>query len=110
MTTKEVLLRAADLIEQNDLCKGVMAQMPDGQTSGYLSARATCFCVVGALSRTCYALEYTWLDVGRFAVSAIKGYLGLPDDYLLSQWNDEPERTKEDVVAALRGAAGTLPF
>lgn len=64
-------------------------------------------CAVGALRN----VGATWLQ-SVDASKALLRYLGLPTQasdaqnaYAIAGWNDKMTRTKEDVVAALRGAA-----
>jgi hypothetical protein len=116
--TADILERAADLIERAPkLLKGlffsydgwidenghedIQFEMTDEQRG------AQCYCTMGAVKKL------TVLD--RVPAVALATYLGLP--YVsyrgtysnaasaVYAWNDRPERTKEEVVQALRGAA-----
>ncbi|MFF4818101.1 hypothetical protein ACFY2K_26355 [Kitasatospora sp. NPDC001309] len=98
--------KAADLIDANGLAK-----------KAYKDAEG-CFCTLGALNA---ALDngFTGSETGEPGI-AHEGmnewlnYVGhlasvLPDGYTdVPEWNDEPERTKEEVSAFLRKAAADL--
>ena len=91
MTTREVLLKAADIIEEKGWYQGNMIG-PKGE-----------LCMLGALNvASDYSLEY-------FNVrTVVRDHLHISvkdKSFSLSNWNDAPERTKEEVIAALRGAA-----
>ncbi|MCA1841294.1 MAG: hypothetical protein LC723_13390 [Actinobacteria bacterium] len=119
MTPKEVLLAAADLIENAPkLAKGVFVADADllddegyfctgpFQDSDGVSATA-CYCSEGAIM---YAPGNCWGKMCRYrgdrdpATIRLAAYLGLRPS-LIPLWNDAPERTKEEVVQAMRAAA-----
>jgi hypothetical protein len=90
VTGPEVLLAAADHIERHGLAKGVFAD-DDGRC-----------CTRGAI------LVVTDGTGSGPACDALGRSLGLKDHDLLNdiaRWNDAPERTAPEVVAALRAAA-----
>lgn len=68
---------------------------------------AACFCVMGAIERVGYDL---WrADVADYKVmsAAVQEALEAAGDIagdLLHEWNDHPDRTKEEVVALLDAA------
>lgn len=89
MNTSEILAKAADLIDERGHCKRVSEDL-DGR-----------LCVYGALRK---ATEQ-FVDQDRVfgaAAERISEHLG---GDLVAIWNDYPERTKEEVVSALRSAA-----
>lgn len=91
MTTREVLLAAADEIERDGWCQG-RAHSRDGR-----------HCALGALGGAApdqMAFDSAkhvlsrWLDVSLFGG--------------IQHWNDQGERTATDVIAALRAAADSV--
>jgi hypothetical protein len=77
------LLKAAEYIEEHGWC----------QRS--IGAKGGPACVIGAVH----------FSGGKIAaLNAVERVIGRPD---LIRWNDEPGRTKAEVVKALRGAAFT---
>ena len=119
MTAANVLLRAANAIETGRVTWG---------RRFFIDPASGCRCALGALT---YAVAPEDLDGDPFNLPAPLGMLtyeaaellanylineqGAPrcmdDEYgfdvveTVGSWNDEPERTKADVVAALRAAA-----
>jgi len=81
----KILLEAADYIEQHGWCQKVYQ-------NGLGNA-----CIMGALLR----VARTTSGDGKI-MSRLRKYLGVTS---LENWNDASGRTKEQVVAALRGAA-----
>ena len=64
---------------------------------------ATCFCVVGAISKVS-GLEPVQVERSG-ANQALLKVINHPDDAGIVYWNDTPGRTQAEVVAALRAAA-----
>ena len=93
LDVRGVLLRAADLIEQRGLCKG-MQQDELGR-----------LCIAGAvlLASDCY-IGSAHNEAGLLAVDRFLRHIG-SDDCGPAPWNNAPERTQAEVVAALRAAA-----
>lgn len=96
----EVLAKAADLIEPEGCwTQGASAKNAAGQplgAGGSAGSAAVCWCMVGALLRAGMTkMDTTALDYARRAVPATG----------VSMWNDAPERTQAEVVAALRKAS-----
>lgn len=83
ITWQEVLLRAADLIEKDGWCRGT-----------YHRGRG--HCIVGAVTKV-----VPWGPLGRQAVTELTLHLGVPAIW----YNDDSDRTREEVVAAMRAAA-----
>ena len=99
MTTREILLKAADLIEpEGKWTQGAYARTVDGTSQLVPNDASCCFCAVGALIR----LGGTLSD--RVATDACL-VLGRVLRCRVSDWNDDPRRTQAEVVAALRKAA-----
>lgn len=93
---RDALLRAADLIEERGWCQNHSAIDAAGVECVYPEAVA--FCAGGAINYVAdIETYYTACDLLDKAVGM--GDLG----YIT--WNDDPERTKAEVVARLREAA-----
>lgn len=84
---RDTLLKAADRIERDGHHKG----------SAYDPVSRNRFCLVGAIT-----MEAGHHDIFRAAAKLFESHLGRHD---IVAWNDAPERTKEEVVSALRAAA-----
>jgi hypothetical protein len=97
-TVSQILNEAADLLEQ----PGAWTQGKDARNelgAGTYSAdlRACSFCILGAIRRVGGTGHDRWKAVGALCRS-----LGIEN---IAEWNDAPERTQEEVVAALRASA-----
>jgi hypothetical protein len=92
------LNRAADIIEQTGWTQGAFAIDAAGNPVTALSPTATCYCTIGAIRKA--AGGHTRV-IAR-ANAALCEHLGIRDT---ADWNDTAGRTREEVVAALRGAA-----
>ena len=93
VTRRDVLHRAADLLEEFGWCQGHFAKTVDGRAVSAHSHDAVLFCAVGALAKAARDL------------SAAAGETNFGLDTDLSAWNDERGRTKAEVVSRLRAAA-----
>lgn len=112
MDASETLSRAADLLEKPGAwMQGDFWRLADGVTYekavdyGVVEdAEPVCFCAYGAIS---YARGI--IDCNQDDTMAIEPFLGAAigdmTPFALSTWNDAPERTQAEVVAALRQAA-----
>lgn len=105
--TAVVLDRAAALCERG-WTQGTAARYDDGSPAEcYRDNDAVCWCAIGAISRASYETEgearvlynASELALIEWSVSAVSGYNSI------TAWNDAPERTQAEVVAALREAA-----
>jgi hypothetical protein len=92
VTTRDVLHRAADLLEEFGWCRFVQAQNEKGEQVDITDSEVVEFCMVGAYWRAAIDLDASCPDLSG---------LGGRD----ARWNNEPERTKEEVVAWLRESA-----
>lgn len=127
MTPAEVLTRAADLIEAAPkLAKGVYNAYAieldeHGRESGvhvpwdeYDNAGPLCYCAIGAMARAVgKPAVMAHLDPDYLsAATSLARTLGAPNGTMdiiegaIFLWNDAPGRTKDEVVQALRTAAG----
>ena len=85
MTPQEVLLKAAEYIEEHGWCQHAFGE-PDGRV-----------CLEGAINRTAYN--------GSERDAAVRRMIGHLNGQTPAFWNDMRGRTKEEVIAALREAA-----
>lgn len=90
LTIKEHLLRAADLLET----KGWIQEQVKSEKG---------FCAMGAIYETC-ELDEVNNDCSCFLCVGVLRKV----HEQLSDWNDEPGRTKEEVIALLREEAAKL--
>lgn len=99
VTTRDVLHRAADLLEEFGWGQG-----QECQSGNLMAGGAYGFCVGGAVRRARSEL----LGIGREEdVYVWAGFHGLRD-VVNPNWNDVPGRTKAEVVTRLRDAANAL--
>ena len=93
-----LLLEAAQYIREHGHVKGSLHET-DGRV-----------CVVGAINMVHCGRAYSLCDraanENNFAARrAMRDFLGLTEDYNLVSWNNALERTADEVIAALEGAA-----
>ncbi len=93
MTTEEVLVATRDLI-QKGWTQNVYARDANGRMVPYGGPGAVCWCLSGALHTVTLGNPNV-----RFmeAHAAIKAVIGWP----MAPWNDQPERTQQDVLDAI---------
>lgn len=91
MTPAEVLRKAADVIREQGHCKGVYST-EDGRV-----------CVYGAINTA--AGHWPVFEGDDYVVDTACRTLMRHLDYDVVYWNDAPERTAEEVIAALEKAA-----
>lgn len=97
-TTVEILREARGYIERG-WTQGAFARDGDGHKVAFEHPAAGCFCALGAIERaeggdTSYASGQR----ARFSLRAVIG------SNLIGEWNDAPERTKEEVLSAFSRA------
>jgi hypothetical protein len=92
----DVLNRAADLIEP----EGRWGRDDYGYYGPDSDSDMGCYCLIGAIAKA--AARAPFLVENDDAIAAI---LGFKHGYEIPRWNDEPDRTQAEVVAALRAAA-----
>lgn len=108
-TWRDILMRAADLIEEHGLAKHTTLD-----SEGRMCARGAIMLafnpncpVYGTSGRPSWPKWGCGVGVLREADAQLASYLGLlPDWENVASWNNHVSRTQEEVVAALRGAAG----
>ena len=92
--TKRTLKRAVAIIELRGWCQDRFRDF-DGRC-----------CIVGAIAEASYENDPAiWNDTELTAKKRVRDHLGLSEVLDLMQWNDAPERKKEEVIAALKAAA-----
>lgn len=98
--TSKILLAAADLIRENGLCRG---RRFDGKS----------YCMHGAVDKVLggqmpEAEERVMTHVGKYLDSKginYRGIFGFSLAWDISYWNNKPERTAQQVIDVLEGAA-----
>lgn len=108
----EVLSKAADLIEpEGAWTQGAQARNKRGQRVADSAKNAVCFCASGAIWRAARKAGVAGLSSSggsiindaHVALSTVINGRSL--SARIPDWNDAPERTQAEVVAALRQAA-----
>ena len=106
MTNLQLLsaLRAvrATLASPQQWTKDAFARDATGKVCEFLSPKAVCWCLEGALYNACLTHEQFW-TVYTLLVDLIT-----PPELALSDWQDKPERTHADILALLDRAESTL--
>lgn len=102
MTPREVLLKAAELVERG-WCQGTGAKNGAGREVSTTGRAAVCWCAEGALGRAAHGCEDHDFYAAKNALLRALPSLVLS----IPEWNDAPGRTQAEVVAALRAAAET---
>jgi len=112
---KGVLAQAKELLEKKELCKGSNALDANGKRVPTGAGDPVSYCTYGAIE------QVAWSKYGRHGrfgelimmktrvIEALEQEAGLvaeenADHYLqpIVKWNDEPERTKEDVLSLMQ--------
>lgn len=102
-TPEEVLLEAADYLENRGWTRGVYAD------------ENGCLCLAGALNLATIgrAAPYPYSSItdqqwalARQVTDLIEERCGIESGPALAEWNDAPDRTRSEVVSMLRRAAG----
>ncbi len=102
----EVLGAAADLLESPGAwTQGQCARGEDKSWPNPEDEEATCWCGVGATMRIAYFVYGLGSPVEGAAINALHAYAGSLGYRSFGAFNDAPERTQAEVVAALREAA-----
>lgn len=101
--TTKILLRAADLIRENGLAKHTRQDEKGG------------YCIHGAVSMAIYSEPVTdshktqavMTHIGDYMASKNIDYRNSPHSphWVIAPWSNRPERTAEDVIGVLEGAA-----
>jgi hypothetical protein len=106
LTVAEVLRKAADLIEpEGKWTRRAFSRNANGVAEDGCdrwSANPVCFCALGAIAQAAgmESPDGVWITPAARALEAL-----ISPDLSVAGWNDAPERTQAEVVAALRKAA-----
>ncbi|KPI09907.1 hypothetical protein OV450_3398 [Actinobacteria bacterium OV450] len=73
----------------------------DGWHQGGLVAADGAVCAMGAINRAATGSAHDYTMAGALAVCTLQMSIGQQ----VPQWNDDPSRTKEDVILAMKKAA-----
>lgn len=100
MNTKEVLLRAAEVVQERGLYKGNYAR--GNGVNGPV-------CLIGSIN-VAVSGGNPWHEVSgvQEACEVVKNFLPKQYHRDIADWNDKPRRRKHEVVAILRKAADSL--
>lgn len=103
ITIKEILLDAANLIEIKGWSQKALARDINGNIVSINSPKAETFCAIGAMNRA--LKKYPRSEQLAFdTLSVVENYI----DNIITNWNDSPLRTKEEVIKTMRDCAATL--
>lgn len=111
MTEQEVLLAAADLLEQPGAwtqCSNARNRYGNAVPSN--SPEAVGWCLLGAIckvSDTLAVRDRAYAMVGLYMDK--HNYIGYIGSFSTVDYNDHPDRMQAEVVAVLRGAAEEVP-
>ncbi len=107
MTPQEMLQEAADYLAEHGWCQGNFFENND-ESLDVCAGRGNAACAIGALHAVrVRKLRVLGVPVYTGIVGDAAGLLSTYLDYIpVPAWNDDPERTAEDVILALRRAAG----
>ena len=105
ISEEAAIFRKAALLIKKGFTKGMFARNANQETVSPTNSNACSFCAVGAIRSAAglYTvgplLDYAEEELQR-TKKHVTGYL--------AEWNDKPERTKEDVITFLRNCAKRL--
>lgn len=92
-TVKEVLIAAKWILENYGWCQGFYAKDAEGQrVYGYHIEGAACYCTLGALNMVETAADGLRAGATDLVIEVIG------NDWIVSDWNDTPGRTKDEVL------------
>lgn len=94
-----LLVRGRELIE-GGWTQGVFARIPSGTWADVMHPEASAFCSTGALWRAQYERTPAITIEGHANVIVAVTWLGMVVGCSVPSWNDDPCRTKQEVVDA----------
>ncbi len=104
-TPNEILLKAAEHMEKVGFHQGGFYKRGEDEYSTSRDNVLPC-CARGAMEQAAYTCDgIGFVDAARQLLVKHLGLVEQPNREPIANWNDEPGRTKEEVIAALRGAA-----
>lgn len=98
MTPRRVLLDAARVLERGGWCQG--------RVKDYAGQH----CALGAIREVAFC-DFLGKAAERVLARSLRlrpGFGSATPDVMVAEWNDDPGRTADEVVTALRKAAGML--
>lgn len=96
MTTVPTLLREARELIAQGWTQHAFARDAQGEICAASEAVATCWCIRGAVRRVCLTGESSESPLWGKVLHTLSTTLGRGG---LAEWNDAPERTKEEVLS-----------
>lgn len=100
MTAREILILARGYIEKG-WCRGQFARTEDGEGALAVSEDARSWCALGAIERATFEVPMQSYASRGAAERLLREAAGVRSDFdATTAWNDDPERTKEEVLAA----------
>lgn len=106
-TAVEILHEAREILVEKGWTQGCVARDARGKICDVGSRAAVCFCAMGAISKV--AAFDDPLRPAKQAIIALRRAIGLTRSLQgVGAWNDAPERTKEEVIAAFDKAIEEL--
>jgi hypothetical protein len=105
MSGSDVLREAGALVTLG-WCQNAEARTQYGAAVDISAGTATEWSLLGALQTVTFRDTSTRLDDLRLALTAIAELI---DDPSLADWNDQPDRTQEEVCTMLERAAELVP-
>lgn len=103
--TADILDEAANVIERNGFYQGSFCN--DGPKANTKVAADWACCTYGAINIAANGTHPRRIsDGGEAAYKVLVKHLGISDNVgdTVADWSDDPDRTAEQVIAALRGA------
>lgn len=99
VTERDILHRAADLLEEFGWTQGPYAADAEGHEVEPEDGSARCFCLVGSIRRAASDFAHPFVDPRDAHLYALT-HVGQG-----GAWNESDGRTKAEVIAVLRAAA-----
>lgn len=112
MSAREILLKAAQVIESNGHFKGDFVDFDEIERAYWKEGAELVWsdcpvCAYGAINIAACGQPTRLSAAGERAAAAFARHLGIPRSGI-GTWNDAPDRTVAEVVAALRECADSL--
>lgn len=105
-TALDVLCEAREILVEKGWTQGCCARDARGKNCDIGSKAAVCYCAVGAISHVSDYSEPT--RPFKQACIALRRVINIKQGMSIGSWNDAPERTKEEVIAAFDKAIEEL--
>ncbi len=102
---QEILEAAAEILERMGWTQDTLARDAEGNETHPCDEDVACLCMVGAMYRACGFS--TAVEMPSEVLHRLRDAIFARDERDLSpaEWNDQPGRTKEEVISLLREAA-----